>query len=376
MLKFKLFFLFCLTALYADDVAYSFSVSNANPYEKEAVLVEVNVTQVDHSNVMMFKFSLKKSEDYDFHQIGFKEHEKYHDLREEYVYLVYPKKSGKVLLEFEMIKSITDDDKVAYSISGDRDNVKGLQKEDIVVNLKPLSLEVKTLPTGVDLVGNFDLTYDLDRNKTEAYDPINLEVKLKGKGFLSSFKLLEESLAYRLFTQNPKFKILHRKEGSSSSLEWDYAISAKENFTLNQIVLKAFNPKTKEVYNLLLPAFKIEVTKVEEASLLDEVDYPARAKGIDWDFWSWFFSYVLVFVAGFLMPRDLFKAKKILEESSEDILNEKIKNSKSHKALLKILLVENKEVFAKAIEALEEVVYNGEKVSLSKIKDLLQGEKA
>ncbi len=357
--------------MYANDVEYSFSVSNESPYEKEAILVEVNLTQLDHTNVMLFKFSLKKSEDYEFHQVAFKEHEKYHDLREEYVYLVYPKKSGEISLEFEMIKSITDDDKVAYSISGDRDNVKGLQKEDIVVELKPLILKVKALPKEVDLVGDFSLTHELDRQKTEAYDPINLKVKLTGKGFLSSFKLLEENKTYRLFTQNPKFKTLHTKQGSNASLEWDYAISAKENFTLDKIVLKAFNPKNEKLYDLVLPSYKIEVEQIAEASLLDNVDYPARAKGIDWSWLSWAFSYVVVFVAGFLMPRDLFKRKDVSSKSSEDILAEKIEKSKTHKELLKILVIQNDIKFSKAIGALEGVVYNESKKSLVQIKDML-----
>ncbi|HIP51996.1 MAG TPA: hypothetical protein EYG94_07920 [Campylobacterales bacterium] len=365
-------FFFITNFLWANNVAYSFAVSNNNPYEKEAIFLEVNLTQVNHEKVMLFKFSLEESADYDFHQVGFKEHEKYHDLRQEYVYLIYPKKSGEAFLKFKMIKSLTDDDKVAYSISGDRDNVKGLQKEDVVVELKPLLLEVKSIPSGVDLVGDFSLTHTLDKKETDAYDPINLSVELKGRGFLSSFELLKENEAYRLFTQSPKVKTFHTQGGTSSSLKWDYAISAKESFSLPTVSLKAFNPDTEEVYDLGFSSYNVKVNKVDEVSLLDEVDYPARAKGIDWDFWTWFFSYVVVFVAGVLIPRDLFKRKKMSEKNAEDILNEKIKLAKTHKGLLQILVVENNVKFTKAIEALEGVVYNAQKVSLSKIKEMIE----
>jgi len=367
-----LFFFFIVNVLWANDVAYSFHVSNKNPYEKEAIFLEVNLTQVNHEKVMLFKFSLEESADYDFHQVGFKEHEKHHDLRQEYSYLIYPKKSGKVSLKFNMIKSLTDDDKVAYSISGDRDNVKSLQKEDIVVNLKPLLLEVKHIPSDVTLVGDFSLTHTLDKKVTDAYDPVNLQVVLKGRGYLSSFELLKENEAYRLFTQNPKFKTLHTQGGTSTSLVWDYAISAKESFTLPKVSLKAFNPDTEKVYELGFSAITVKVNQVDVDSLLDKMDYPARAKGIDWDFWTWFFSYVVVFIAGLLMPRDLFKRKKMSEKNAEDILNEKIKLARTHKGLLQILVVENNVKFTKAIEALEGVVYNTQKVSLSKIKEMIE----
>ncbi|CAA6816513.1 MAG: Unknown protein [uncultured Sulfurovum sp.] len=357
-----------LKLLSANDVAYGFHISNAKPYEKEAIFLEVNLTQTEQSKVMLFKFSLKASTDYDFHQVGFKEHEKYHDLRHEYFYLIYPKKSGQVLLEFEMTKSITDDDKVAYSISGDRDNVKGLEKKDIEVALKPLVLEVKAIPKDTDLVGDFSLSSKIDKVKTKAFDPVNVKVELKGKGFLTAFELLKENKSYKLFTQNPKLKTLHTKVGSSSSLQWDYAISAKENFSLEKQILRAFNPKTQKAYELLVPGYKVEVEKVDEASLLDKEDYPSKSKGIDWTFWSWFFSYFVVFVAGFLMPRDLFKSKKITQKSAEDMLRNKISEAQTHKALLHVLLLENDKRFSKAIEALEGVVYNGEQKSLSQIK--------
>ncbi|CAA6813379.1 MAG: Unknown protein, partial [uncultured Sulfurovum sp.] len=273
---------FIINLLYANDVEYNLHLSNNTPYEKEAVFLEVNLTQVDQSKVMLFQFSLKASSNYEFHQVGFKEREKYHDLRHEYLYLIYPKKSGQVLLEFEMRKSITDDDKVAYSISGDRDNVKGLQKKDIKVEVMPLSLEVKAIPKGTDLVGDFTLTAKLDRKSTEAYDPVNLNVLLKGKGYISPFKLLKDSENYKLFTQNPKFKTFHTSNGSTSSLEWHYAISAKENFGIDKRVLKAFNPLNEKVYELVLPSYDVKVKQIDEASLLDKEDYPAKSEGIDW----------------------------------------------------------------------------------------------
>ncbi len=374
MSKFKILFLFflILKMLYAqEDVAYSFHLSTTEPYEREALFLDVNISQLDHSKVMLFNFTLKNSKDYSFHQIGLEEREKYHDLRHEYSYLIYPKKSGRVKIEFDMVKSLTDDDKVTYSISGDRDSVKRLEKEDIVVSLKPILLDVKTLPKGVELVGDFKLTYTLDRQKTEAFNPINFKVKLKGRGEVEPFEILKESKSYRLFHQAPKVKKFHTKDGTTTDIEWEYAISAKKSFTLPAIELKVFNPKSKKVYSLKTPEYKIEVEKVAEESLVDSEDVPAISKAIDWEWWRWLFSYVLVFMAGFLMPRDLFRRKKLILKNDEEILAEKIRGAKSHKELLEILLAQNDSKYSKAIEALELVLYRGHKISLSKILDMI-----
>ena len=357
--------------LSGEDMRYEFSLSNEAPYRGEATLLEVNLTQLDHSKVMMFKFNLKQSDAYLFHQVSFKEYEQYHSLHHIYRYLIYPKKSGVVSVKFALIKSITDDDKVAYAISGDRDNVKGLVKEDVAIEVKPLLLKVKSVPKDVDLVGVFTLTHRLEKRETDAFEPVNVNIQLKGEGRLSSFEILKKSRDFTLFMQTPKLKISYSREGTLSSLEWDYALSAKKSFVLPEVVLKAFNPKTEKIYTLSVPKYEISVNGVDASTLLDRVDSPLPSKGVDWDFWRWIFSYLFVFLAGFLMPRDLFKLKRVVESGEEDILAMKIESAETHKALLQILLLENDVKFSEAILLLESTVYHSKNLSLAKIKSMV-----
>ncbi len=72
-------------------------------------------------------------------------------------------------------------------------------------------------------------------------------------------------------------------------------------------------------------------------------------------------------------PRDLFRAKEKKLKTNENILSEKISEAKTHKALLQVLLLENNVKFTHAIKALESVVYNGDNISLNKIKSSLRG---
>jgi len=373
MFKQTLFiYLFLLTLLHAEDMRYDIAVSNTTPYLNEAVFLDINLTQLDHSKVMRFKFKVKKSEAYVAHQIGFKEYDNYHSLKHIYHYLLYPKKSGKISLNFELIKSLTDDDKVAYAISGDRDNVKGLEKEDIAIELDPYLLQVKALPNGVSLVGDFSLTHSLDTQHTDAFEPVYLKAELKGKGNLEAFELVDANSSYYLFKEMPNVQNFHSKAGTSSSIKWDYAISAQNNFSLKEVRLKAFNPKSKKVYELKIPSYAIRVKNIKKEMLLDKENYPSSSSTIDWSWLSTLLSYLIVFMGGFLAPKDIFKRKIVLEKSLEEILSEKIKNAKTHKALLKILLTENSLSYREAITSLESVIYNKKRISLSKIKDLIK----
>jgi len=368
-LKFIISILFSLTLSFANDISYNFHINNKTPYQNEAIFLDVNISQEDHSMIMLFKFNLKKSKAYSFHRIDFKENDKYHALKHQYKYLIYPKQADEVALEFEMIKSLTDDDKVAYAISGDRDNIKGLVKKDIAVELKPLLLSVKALPKGVDLVGEYKLSYKLDKTSTSSYDPVHLKVLLKGKGNISSLELLPKDTAYHLFTQAPNIKKLHHSKGTTVSAEWDYAISAKESFVLPKVVLKAFNPLSKKSYELVIPSQAIDVKGVAVEALVDSEDMPSSSESSDWSWLGWFLSYVAVFLAGVLMPRDLFK-RKMKEKNSS--FEDEVSNVKTHKELLKLLLGRNDKRYDKAIGSLESVLYNGKKVSLVTIKKMLK----
>jgi hypothetical protein len=369
LLKYLVSLMLLLSVGFANDISYSFHISNKAPYQNEAIFLDFNISQEDHSRVMRFKFTLKESDAYSFHQIEFKENDEYHHLKHHYMYLIYPKKVGKVALEFSMIKSLTDDDKVAYAISGDRDNVKGLVKKDSVEKLEPLLLEVKALPKGTALVGDYKLTYELDKTSTEAYDPVHLSVHLKGKGNIPTLKLLPKSKSYNLFTQAPKIKSFHNTKGTQNSIEWDYAISGKENFVLPKVLLKAFNPSSKKSYELLIPSQAITVIQVAKESLVDKEDTPSISSSTDWSWLGWLFSYLAVFVAGFLMPKDILERR--WGKKSLLVIKDEVAEAKTDKELLKVLLARHDINDKEAIGLLEERIYRGKKVALSSIKKIL-----
>jgi hypothetical protein len=77
-----------------------------------------------------------------------------------------------------------------------------------------------------------------------------------------------------------------------------------------------------------------------------------------------------VFLAGFLVPRDILKrewGKKV-----SDVLVDEVAKARSHKELLKVLLARHNVNDKEVIGLLEDTVYRGKKVALSSIKKMLE----
>jgi len=354
-----IFILGLVSLLRGEDIAYSFHLSKPNPYLKEAIYLDVNLTQLDSSVVMFFQFSPKVSSDYEFQQLKFQEHEQHHARKHEYRYIIYPLKEGNVSIGFNMVKSVTTDDSVAYAISGDRDNIKSLEKRDIELKIPPLHLNVKPIPNRAELVGDFQIKYSLDRNQTRAYEPIYLHISLQGRGYLKGFDILPKSTEYHIFTQKPKV--------TPTSIEWDYAISSKGSFTIPKIELKGFNPTTERGYTLQTPAQHIEVRKLDSSTLLDREESPPPAQTLNWEWLGWLLSYLVVYMAGVLTPKSLFT---LFRRKKPSDLEEQIARAKSHRELLKVLLPHG-ERYKGAIMELEGVIYHNRNVPLQRIKEMI-----
>ncbi len=348
--------------LNGEDIEYSFHLNRKSPYRYEPITLDVNISQLDHSRVMFFKFTPKESSDYEYHQIDFKEDDEYHNLKQRYRYIIYPLKRGRVDIRFNMIKTVTTDESVAYAISGDRDNIKSLVKTDIKIDLEPLLLDVKPLPEDTSLVGDFRLKYNIDKNSTKAYEPIYLHIEIVGDGYLKPFNIIPQNREeYLLFTQKPKLK--------KGSISWDYAISSKRDFTIPKVNIKAFNPKSKESYYLTIPPTHIRVKPIDKETLLDKKDSPKSAKDeIDLSKIGWILSYIAIFIAGFLTPRDILKRRFTKRDKT---IRDEIRDINSKKELLKYLLSKDRDRYEDIISTLESAIYRDNKIVLKEIKEMI-----
>jgi hypothetical protein len=273
------------------------------------------------------------------------------------MYLIYPKKSGSISLEFELIKSLTDDDKVAYAISGDRDNVKGLVTVDTKIDLPPLKLNVKALPKGTLLVGDFTLNSKFTKHEISAYEPIPFEVSIKGTGYPPVLKnILKQSNDFTLFKENPIVKTIHSKESTRSTVTYPMALSAAKSFEFKELSIKAFNPKTATPYTLHIPKQNFVVKKEDISLLVDKEDNP-KSFSTDYSWLTSFLSYLIVFVSGYFSAIIYRNKKRVIHTSKKDPFVQRIDDCRNEKELFTLLLANDSKKHAKVIEKLEHALY-------------------
>ena len=368
----KVILLISFVFLQAEDFNYSFHMDKQTPYVKEAVILTLELNQTNPNKVLMFDFDLVKSENYTFRRLDAQETDNHpkkglHAVYVKYVYLVYPLSSGKLDLHFNLLKKVTTDESVAYSFSGDRDNVKTLVTHDTSITLPSLSLQVKPLPQSTQIVGNFSLDYRLQKHKAKAYEPLPFQVTLKGTGYPPLLTLLPTDVNFTVFTEEPLLKSIASVQGIHSTVHYPMALSHERSFTLPSITLKAFNPTTQKAYILSIPEQKFDITPVNKNTLLDKIDSPKLLKS-DWSWVYHLLTYLLIFVAGFFTAL-FWKWTKKVQIKTDNPLKEKIQNCKDAKALLQVLLANDSHRFSKNIEAIESSLYGDGKINLSKVKE-------
>ncbi len=365
--KSVLFFLLGMILLQAEDFAYTFKVDKQNPYVKEAVILTLDLNQTSHDKVLLFDFKIKPSDAYSFQRLDSKETDTGRHAQVHYVYLIYPLKSGKIKISFDLLKKVTTEESVAYSFSGDRDNVKGLVTVDTAVTLPPLDWEVKALPSGTTLVGDFKLTEQIKQHKAEAYEPLPFQVSIQGKGYPPILAaLLPKDGNFTRFSEEPLVRSAVSRQGTESTVTYPMALSHDKSFTLPSIEIKAFNPQTEKSYTLTVPAQHFEISKTDRAALVDRSDSPKLLKA-DWSWLKTLLGYLVVFAAGYLTALSWKWRKKTYKGVSHPLV-QKVQNCKDERSLLQVLMAADDQHFNAVIEKLEASLYGDAKINLNKVK--------
>lgn len=362
---------FFFIVLKAEDFNYTFHIDKPQPYVKEPVILTLELNQTNPNMVLLFNFDLEKSKDYTFQRIDSKEtdiHEKsgLHNAHVDYTYLIYPLTSGEVTLNFKLLKKVTSDESVAYSYSGDRDNVKTLVTTDTPITLPSIKLNARTLPKGTQIVGDFTLDYRIKKYEAKAYEPLPFEVSLKGLGYPPLITLIPKDVNFTVFQEKPLHTVNSSLLGTQNKVVYPMALSHDKDFLFPELTINAFNPKTENAYTLTIPEQKFNITQVDKSRLVDKIDNP-KSLSIDWGWLVSLLTYLLVFIAGYLTSMSWKWAKKT-KVQAEHPLKEKIKNAKDHKALLQILMAHDPHRFHVFIKALEDSLYGHGKMNLSKVK--------
>ncbi len=290
-------------------------------------------------------------------------------------YLLFPQKEGTITIEpGRMDIGILQKRKRNY-FNFERVKWKSLFSNEI-------SIDVKPLPAGADIYGDFKMSVTVDKNSTKANEPINLTITIKGIGNIDDideYKLdIPDAIVY---ADKPKREIFTNHKEELGKFTQKFAIVSDRNFTISPITFKFFSGDENKIKELKSDEFHIKVSgsqiKTQTAHLEKKEDNKTSKveTKIIYDKAS-YTKLTLFTIGGFLLGAlsmfllSMPKREKIEENLS---LNKRIKKSKNDKELLWVLVpyVGKSKKIQDIISKLESNVYYNKSNKIDK-KDLVK----
>ena len=211
-------------------------------------------------------------------------------------------------------------------VDSNRRDIFGMFSRTKVTEVQSDTKEVKVepKPDGVDLVGNFQLSVNLDRNKTSANEPVNLTVTIQGEGDLEDFDLEKYNIdGVTCYSDEPKVKSRFDAKSIFSKWQKSFALIGDKSFSIPKREIKVFNPETNSTKILTIKGFNISIphsiSQQKENSTVEvhtskQADTEPKAKHQDLRYlFSWIYlalALLLGIVLGYSMPLLLKKIRK------------------------------------------------------------------
>ncbi|MBU1659736.1 BatD family protein [bacterium] len=229
-----------------------------------------------------------------------------------------------------------------------------------------LDIDVKPLPEGVDLVGDFKITASADKNVINVNEAVNVLVSVEGIGNLEDIQTFKPYIA-QVNVFDEKIDI------QNSKLSQKMAFVAERDFKIPPFSLRYFNPKTKEIKTISTQEINIQVkgTKPQE-ELTIKRESSAQSEKIQVisegkiSFLWVSLAFVLGLACGILLI--IFKVWKIFKREKQSSIKE------PKVLLVKLLPYKNDAQVKKIVDILEKNIYSNEKLEIDKkvLKEILK----
>ena len=232
-----------------------------------------------------------------------------------------------------------------------------------------LSINAKPLPSGVNLVGDFQIKTIVDKTEINSNEAVNITVEVMGDGNLEDIKSFKPSNGIaNVFDE--KIKI----EGSKLSQKM--AFVAENNFVVPSFSLKYFDLKTKEIKTISTKEIAIKVKNAQpKEQLIIKREEQLSPKVVEVQQSKLDISVTVmieVFLLGLIIGLAImyFKPWSFVSKSKE-----KTVSLKDHKVLMiKLLPFKDDVEVKKILDILENNIYSISKEELDKkqLKELLK----
>lgn len=156
-------------------------------------------------------------------------------------FLISPQKAGHLRIDPIKIEAkVIDENAFTYSLFS-----QAAKLEKIYSN--SLNLDVKPLPKGVNLVGDFSIKTSVSKNEINAGDSLSYKVEIDGIGNLDDMEDIKLNIKdATIFEDKAKIQTKIVKDKYTGSYKKSFSIIANKDFEIPQIQLKYFDKKTKK----------------------------------------------------------------------------------------------------------------------------------
>lgn len=277
-------------------------------------------------------------------------------------HLLFAKNSGKITIPNQFINIAK------------RDYRNFINWEKVFSN--KLELDIKPLPKDISIVGDFTIKASIDKNETNANEPINLTIKIEGSGNIEDINEFKLNMPNQvLYSSKPEIQSAVVKDKLIGEFTQKISIISDDDFSITPLEFSYFDLKSHSVKKLFTKSFTIKVnkTKQKNAPKIETLKTDVEPKTITKIKYVQETSYVKYIYAligltlGFVLAY-LFLNKNTKTHKKDDTpLIKQIKKSKEDKELYNILLPYIKDdIIKKYINDLEKNIYGSSNIPIDK----------
>lgn len=247
--------------------------------------------------------------------------------------LLFANKSGKITIPNHFIS-------VAK-----RDSRNYIHWEKVFSN--KLELDIKPLPNNINNVGDFEISATVDKKETNANEPINLTITLKGDGNFDDIKEFNLNLPNQvLYSSKPEIQTTVAKKKLLGEFTQKISIISDKDYTIPAISFSYFDLDTKKVKTIETEPIEIKVTqvqkkeqpKIETLKTQIEPQVVTKVKYVEKDSNLKYIYGIGGIILGVLLTFLFFQIKKPKQHDEDIPLVKKVKKTKDDKQLYDILL--------------------------------------
>ncbi len=366
------------------DFVVSMSVDKKSATVGESIKLTISFKQKLNAHADKLQISEPRLEDFWIKKVeGVQKSTKGEYIIQQISYILFPQKSGK----YKLAPIEADIGKLVRNRLGSSDPffndpffdsfTSQIKWQKIFSN--EIDLDIKPLPNGVELFGDFSIKASVDKYEVSANKPVNLTINIKGEGNIDDIKKfdldIDEAIVY---ADEPKIVTNLQNGVYKGEFTQKIAIIAENDFTIPPIKLKYLDKKTKQIKIIQTKPIQIKVKGAKKAKKpsiesLNDNTPTIETKNDNVNVEESNHIKYLFLLAGLLfggMIGYIGRGLKFEKTKKELDIVKKIKKTKDDKELFELLLpyAKKDKLISTTLDKLEQNIYKFQNHKIDKLK--------